>query len=67
MATPLRGNTLPAGVIVGTGFSAIVLAIPLNALLALDFTRTWGAFAFHFQFSFPKKSKTNSLAVYFLR
>jgi hypothetical protein len=53
MATPLRGHTLPAGVIAGTGFRAIVLAIPLNALLALDFTRTGGAFAFHRRFSFP--------------
>jgi hypothetical protein len=62
MATPL-----PAGVAASTGFIAIILAIPLHALLALDFTGTiLDTFAFHSEFSFPKNYTINSIVVYFL-
>jgi hypothetical protein len=62
MAAPL-----PVWVAVGTGLITIILAIPLHALLALDFTCTiLRAFAFHLQFSFPKDYTTSSIVVHFL-
>jgi hypothetical protein len=49
MATPF-----PALVAAGASLVTIVLAIPLNTFLLLDFTRTiLGACAFHRRFSFP--------------
>jgi hypothetical protein len=48
-------TTLSAWVTARASLRTIVLAIPLNALLLLDFTRTiLGTFAFHLQFSFPR-------------
>ena len=48
-------TTLSVWVTTRASLITIVLAIPLNALLLLDFTRTiLGTFAFHLQFSFPR-------------
>ena len=53
--TPWVITPLPAGMAVRACLIAIVLAIPLNALLWLDFTRTiLGTFAFHFSAPFQK-------------
>jgi len=50
--TPLMAASLLAYMVAGTGFITIILAIPLNAFLSLDFTRTiMGTFAFHDWFS----------------
>ena len=43
--------------VAGTGFITIILAIPLNAFLSLDFTLTiMGTFAFHDRFSFATET-----------
>jgi hypothetical protein len=52
MAAPL-----PTRVAAGARFIAIILAIPLNTFLLLDFTCTiFGAFAFHDWFSFSNET-----------
>jgi hypothetical protein len=66
--TPLMTTPLPTRVAAGARLIAIVLAIPLNTFLLLDFTGTvLSAFAFHPQCSFPQESMTPCGGVYFLR
>jgi len=64
--TPWVPTSFPIGVAARAGFIAIILAIPLDALLLLNFTGTvLGALAFHPPVSFSQDFTTTSIVVYF--
>ena len=53
--TPLVPTPLPGGMAARARLSAIILAVPFNTLLLLDFARTVAStFTFHTWCSFPK-------------